>query len=364
MKIRLSTMAREEGGKILVMALVLLVVGVLLLTPLLGLMSTGLTAGQVYERKTAELYAADAGVEDAIHWLLHGRPHNWDWTWDEDGLIWTRSSPIHINDKSVMVTLEGLPTPNFFRITSTATSTGQGSTTVVSTVWAIPKFTGCYEEDGLNLGTKDEMTIEGDLYVEGTVTLEQHSELVVTGGVFIDGDLILENKTSVTADIICLTGDIELANNTEINADYIHFLGMDCTLTIPEGASNSIVRGKTQDKVNIQAEGNLTFHILSGNDNRSEVKADVYAPDGAVTVRFGSPNAELQGHIYAKDSVSIISDNHNWGTHDGCQYTFDEEDGMWVSDDGCPAQEDPPFEIPPCPVMTTNPAVTYTYEIT
>ncbi|MFC1911106.1 hypothetical protein ACFLXM_00325 [Chloroflexota bacterium] len=57
---------REETGSVFIIVLVLLVVGGLVLTPLLGLMSTGLVSGQVYEKKTDELYAADAGVEDAI----------------------------------------------------------------------------------------------------------------------------------------------------------------------------------------------------------------------------------------------------------------------------------------------------------
>jgi hypothetical protein len=56
----------EKGAGVLALVLVLLVVGGLILTPLLGLMSTGLMAGQVYEKKTDELYAADAGVEDAV----------------------------------------------------------------------------------------------------------------------------------------------------------------------------------------------------------------------------------------------------------------------------------------------------------
>lgn len=58
--------ARGEDGKVLILALVLLVVGAFILAPLLGLMSTGLVAGQIYEKKTAELYSADAGVEDAL----------------------------------------------------------------------------------------------------------------------------------------------------------------------------------------------------------------------------------------------------------------------------------------------------------
>jgi len=51
--------------------LVLLVVGGLIMTPLLGLMGTGLTAGRVYENKSHEYYAADAGVEDALWRLLN-----------------------------------------------------------------------------------------------------------------------------------------------------------------------------------------------------------------------------------------------------------------------------------------------------
>jgi len=66
MKIAVGKIITDENGKAMVLALILLVVGGLILTPLLGLMSTGLLAGQVYERKMDELYAADAGIEDAV----------------------------------------------------------------------------------------------------------------------------------------------------------------------------------------------------------------------------------------------------------------------------------------------------------
>jgi len=60
---------RDEKGSVLILVLILLVVGGLILTPLLGLMSTGLVSGQIYERKMDEYYAADAVVEDAC-WQL------------------------------------------------------------------------------------------------------------------------------------------------------------------------------------------------------------------------------------------------------------------------------------------------------
>ena len=41
----------QKGAAVLTLVLILLVVGGLILTPLLGLMSTGLVSGQVYEEK-------------------------------------------------------------------------------------------------------------------------------------------------------------------------------------------------------------------------------------------------------------------------------------------------------------------------
>jgi hypothetical protein len=119
---------KDEQGKVLIMALILLVVGALVLTPLLGLVSTGLIAGQVYERKTAELYAADAGVEDAVWKIRHevdelpwpGRCGNYT--------TWTYPMP-DINGRSLEVTIifvddsEGVT----YRVISEATANGSGT---------------------------------------------------------------------------------------------------------------------------------------------------------------------------------------------------------------------------------------------
>jgi hypothetical protein len=62
---------RDEKGQALVLALILLALGGLIIGPLLSYIDTGLAAGGVYERKAGELYAADAGVEDAIWKIQH-----------------------------------------------------------------------------------------------------------------------------------------------------------------------------------------------------------------------------------------------------------------------------------------------------
>ena len=63
----------HESGQALFLALLLLGVGSLVLAPLLSFMGSGLKAGVVVEDKTDELYAADAGVQDAI-WKINNLP--------------------------------------------------------------------------------------------------------------------------------------------------------------------------------------------------------------------------------------------------------------------------------------------------
>ena len=103
---------------------------------LLGLMGTGLGAGGVYERKTAELYAADAGVEDAI-WRIQTN----NLTFDANDRAYLE--PLTVNDRSVNVTvyLEDVdPTAcgkNFtYQILSTAVSADGSETEVEAHVTA------------------------------------------------------------------------------------------------------------------------------------------------------------------------------------------------------------------------------------
>jgi hypothetical protein len=134
MKTIVKGLIRDEKGASLVLVLILLLIGGLIIGPLLSYMGTGLITGQVYEMRTDELYAADAGVEDAI-WKIQncdgylpcspGSPaRNYTIT-DADGGV------AEVNDKSVEVTItceysdeDGLT----YRVLSTATGDGSGTT--------------------------------------------------------------------------------------------------------------------------------------------------------------------------------------------------------------------------------------------
>jgi hypothetical protein len=126
MKIAVKRLVRDENGRAMLLALILLAVGGLTTTPLLAYMSTGLIAGQVYERRTAEVYAADAGVEDAV-WKIQndveelpgppcggGEPDYWSYNISD------------VNGKSVAVTITYVDGQTY-RVVSTATGNSSGT---------------------------------------------------------------------------------------------------------------------------------------------------------------------------------------------------------------------------------------------
>ena len=138
MKIAVKRLIRDERGAALAMTLILLLVGGLISAPLLSYMGTGLIAGEVYETRTAELYAADAGVEDAI-WKIQNK----------DGYLpCNPTSPARnytitdLNDKNVDIT-----------ITSVALFQGIGN------------LTGTYRVESITTGNGSGTQIEA--YIEG-----------------------------------------------------------------------------------------------------------------------------------------------------------------------------------------------------
>lgn len=73
MKFIRSRLSSGETGQALIIVLVLLVFGSLTIIPVLDHLSTALKTGVKYENKTNELYAADAGVDDAIWQIKYDR---------------------------------------------------------------------------------------------------------------------------------------------------------------------------------------------------------------------------------------------------------------------------------------------------
>ncbi len=71
MKNVLKKLVRDEEGQAFILVLIFLLVGGLITAPLLSYMSTGLKVGQMHEARMEGLYAADAGVEDALYKIMN-----------------------------------------------------------------------------------------------------------------------------------------------------------------------------------------------------------------------------------------------------------------------------------------------------
>jgi predicted acyltransferase (DUF342 family) len=285
MKVAVKRIISDENGKVLALTLILLVVGGLIMTPLLGLMTSGLAAGQVYEKKTDELYAADAGVENGIWHLQQGGSV-------DDILEFT------MNGKAVTVEIEELPHECYematYEITSTATSQDGSGTTVVAQVTGITVYVDELFYDA-NAGT---VYIPNNVYVEGDVELS--AEVHIVGDLKAGGNVIL-NQGSLIGGIVCVGGDLTLNNNATIQASV--YVGGDLTmnnLAIIESDLNvggSVTMSGSADITGgIHAEGDVTIEgqaaVVNGN----------VCTNGNVTV--GGQNTLIDGDVYAGGTIT------------------------------------------------------------
>ncbi len=121
----LKRILKKEAGQALPMALILLALGGFLVVPTLAFMTTNLTANRQIDRKNLELYAADAGVENAL-WSIQDNP----------GILPAEGSPLTldfpdqtINGMSTVTTTITNEDSRIYRINSIATSP-DGSTEI------------------------------------------------------------------------------------------------------------------------------------------------------------------------------------------------------------------------------------------
>ncbi|MGA8848397.1 MAG: hypothetical protein WB564_01020 [Dehalococcoidia bacterium] len=113
-KIAVKRLMKDEKGQALVLVLLLLLIGSLIVTPTLNFMSTGVIGGRVYEQKNDEIYAADAGVEDALWHIRNDTIKDLLGAgYDEYNYSTTYSYPYNllVNGKNVTVTIQNVWIP-------------------------------------------------------------------------------------------------------------------------------------------------------------------------------------------------------------------------------------------------------------
>jgi hypothetical protein len=167
---------RCERGVVLIVVLILLAVGGLTLAPMLQHMGTGLKAGQVYERKTNEYYAADAGVEDAL-WQITREDRDLHLPDDEADLDWNYTIT-DVNGKIVDVNIDYVDESedgyDVYKVISVA---GADSSDTTIECYAILGGGFCFLLDNVitspgDVSIGNNSYVEGEIVCEGTLTID------------------------------------------------------------------------------------------------------------------------------------------------------------------------------------------------
>jgi len=153
-------------------------------------MGAGLLSGEVYNRRTDELYAADAGVEDAIWKIQHGETPlcaaNRNWTYPSPS-----EPPMIVNGKSVQVTIE-YQDDGTFKITSTAVSIDDSNTAAIVSSSGVEAYVS---PSFMNFSS----LLENAIVSNSTITIQPGN--VVNGDVWLPDTDDLTNRGAINGTV-------------------------------------------------------------------------------------------------------------------------------------------------------------------
>jgi hypothetical protein len=118
---------RQEAGNILILALVFMLTGVIIIVPLLGLVTTSLKNATSYDTRSESLYAADAGIEDAMWQIKYDRLKGTISDYDQYSYldndiprVWSYDLPEQVNGKDVTVQIRNIWVPDISPVPSSS----------------------------------------------------------------------------------------------------------------------------------------------------------------------------------------------------------------------------------------------------
>ena len=324
MKNMMKRAIRDEKGAALVLVLVLLLVSGLIIGPLLSYMGTGLNTGEIYEIRTDELYAADAGIEDAIWKIQHGEAPVC-----AASRSWTYPSPITVNGKTVQVTIE-YQDDGGFKITSAAVSDDGGGTAGI-TGTAIESYVSALYMDFSSLldnaiisydtiDIQPNNLVDGDVWLPDADDLEISDPADITGEVKDQDDIELTWPTATQLSAYYLD-DVEGSPDpgSSIDVKYTKTLGpcyRDGSLTVDNtGDPDTLVLGGT-----VYVTGDVEFSQSGASHNYTiDLNGHTIFAEGAISfpsnvVGISGPGCiiavgdiDFQPSIAGEDFVLVMS---------------------------------------------------------
>jgi len=344
MKVAVKGLARDEKGAAMILVLLLLLIGGLITAPLLAFTGNGVLNGEVYEDRTAEVYAADAGVEDALWRIQHG------------DVVLCPGNPSYgypipdSNGKTVNVTItsvtdfQGLPNlTGTYRIESTAT--GEGSSTGIEAyvtaknkygdyagllnqivitqgeIEAAKKVYLCYTEGHGPLenynGTWPKQWELADFYWQDVKDEEPYSSSAIDiagvdstiGPLYRDGTLDIKNSSNTPATLqltgtLYVTGDTAIAYGTSLNKEMTLDLNGHTIFVMSNSTGSGQEALKIGDKCNIKGPG----CIIAVGDIYFKPKSQLTTDPIFVLSLSGKTWLQPNGNIYGTIAGSVEVD--------------------------------------------------------
>jgi hypothetical protein len=324
MKAILKRMNGDQQGVALVLALVVLLVGGLITAGLLSHMGAGLLAQDTYNRRTAELYAADAGVDHAVWSISHQAiPFDaWEESTDESGWwIYHYPEPLIVNGKKVDVTVYRKdldPTCGeelIYRILATAIAEDGGNTAAIDSSTTVESYLSVAYMDFSSLldyaiVSQHEIIVRPNNYVDGDVWLPNGDDLTakedaiggevydsVTGNVTWPGagDLSSYYLEDVDPDDPYLPGSVDVNDTKTMVPCY-----REGDLTIDNtGAPDTLTLGGT---IYVH-DGDLVFAQAGGNDYTIDLNGQTIFVEGDFTCASQSIGIAGSGCIIATGNI-------------------------------------------------------------
>jgi hypothetical protein len=286
---------KEQGQALIVSTFIVLIFAIFSMGPIMNFMDTGIVTTKNTERHTQEIYAAEAGVFDAMWRMIMIEPGVPKGMWDPP-LEYSIAGGV--NDKSVNVTLSRYNSFNF-RICSVATDPNTSHQSTVDTDIAIIGV------GGLDLAEFAKFAATSN----GTIDVN-HS------GVYVDGDVWIPDPTNYSGDPP--TGDMVIApvtdwpTETMLGTYYSYLVNMD------NPYSNSVIdisNPLLSGPLYAQGAGN---YVLTGSGNLTgalyidgNLYLDQYAHvnlDGNTIYVTGSLSTHPQSFVGGPGAVIAVGD--------------------------------------------------------
>jgi len=192
----------RESGQALIMALILLALGGLLVVPGLNLAMTNLKYHDMIQGETLRAYSADSGVAYGLY-EVYNNPEEY------------QSASLHysydINNTTVDIAVSYNATLGLYKITSTATSPNNRSTTIETyVIIEIGLFGNAFACNGnLEVISTDLASLDNpgefDIYVNGNVDLKDSSvdgDVAYTGVLTMDGSSFINGERFPGAEVL------------------------------------------------------------------------------------------------------------------------------------------------------------------